>query len=133
MKLLTKNSDYAVRALASLDSGTFRSARAIAEEQEMPYQFLRRILRDLIKERVVVSKEGGSGGFRLNVDPARISVADIIRVFQGDVQFSTCMFRRKVCGNRSSCALRREIKRIEEMVEKELGKITLVRLMGTRK
>lgn len=60
MKVLTKNTDYAVRALISLGmkSGGWTSARAIADEQTIPYQFLRRILQELIRNGLVESKEG---------------------------------------------------------------------------
>ena len=135
MKLLTKNSDYAVRALIVLagNKTTFLSAREIAKQQDIPYQFLRRILQKLIRKKLVVSKEGGSGGFKINANPKDMSIVDIIRIFQGNVQLAECMFRRKICTNRSTCVLRKEIKRVEKIVEKEFSGITLARLLKEQK
>jgi predicted ArsR family transcriptional regulator len=67
MKLITRNTDYAIRALLVLadKEGEYVSAREIAEEQDIPYEYVRKILQELIKEKMVVSKEGGKGGFRL--------------------------------------------------------------------
>ena len=135
MKLLTKNSDYAIRALAVLadNKERFVSAREISEKQNIPYQFLRRILRRLILNKLVVSREGGRGGFKINADPKKASIIDVIKIFQGNLQLSDCMFRRKICRNRPHCVLRREIKRVEQIVAKEFEGITLARLLKTHK
>lgn len=131
MKLLTKNSDYAVRALLVLGANKAArvSARDIAKAQNLPYQYLRRILQVLIKEKIVVSKEGGKGGVRLLKAPGDIHLADVIRMFQGDVQFSECMFRHKICQNRPTCVLRKRIGVIEQKVIKELEGITIGTLL----
>jgi Rrf2 family cysteine metabolism transcriptional repressor len=131
MKLLTKHTDYAVRALLVLaqNKETFVSAREIANEQNIPYQFLRRILQELIKHKLVISKEGSEGGFKINQDPASIKVEEIIRIFQGNIQLSECMFRKKLCDNRSVCVLRKQIQRIEEIVSREFTKITIESLL----
>lgn len=135
MKLLTKSSDYAIRALAALSGGRYKflTAREIAAQEKIPYQFLRRILQTLIKHKLVTSREGLNGGFRINMKPADISVADIIRIFQGDVRLTECMFRKKICPNRPDCILRREIMRIARITEKEFEKITFAKLLKARK
>ena len=131
MKLLTKHSDYAIRALLFLGqhAHAYYSSREIARKQGIPYQFLRRILQQLIAGGLVVSRGGGRGGFRLIKTPGSISVVDVIKIFQGDVQFSQCMFRRKLCAQRAGCGLRREINRIERIVDNEFRKITLAKLL----
>ncbi|MFH1578440.1 MAG: Rrf2 family transcriptional regulator [Candidatus Omnitrophota bacterium] len=131
MKLLTKNTDYAVRALLELtrQKGAFISARQVAKEQDIPYQYLRRILRELIKNGLVISREGSRGGFKINKKPDSIAVVDVVKLFQGDIQFSECMFRNKICANRSKCVLRKEVQRIEKIVKKEFKGITIARLL----
>ena len=107
MKLLTKNSDYAIRALLVLAEkrDSFLSARDIAREQGIPYQFLRKILQELIKNKLVVSREGGKGGFKISKDPNSINIVDVRRVFQGNIQLAECMFRKQLCSNRETCML----------------------------
>lgn len=131
MKLLTKHSDYAIRALLVLaqKNGMFLSARLIAKEQNIPYQFLRGILQTLLKRKLIVSREGGGGGFRLNQPPESIIVEEVIRIFQGDIQLSECMFREKICRNRAVCVLRKQIQRIEQIVVKEFQDITIGTLL----
>ncbi|MBU2102122.1 MAG: Rrf2 family transcriptional regulator [Candidatus Omnitrophota bacterium] len=131
MKLLTKHSDYAVRALLFLAKNqVYSSSRKIATKQGIPYQFLRRILQQLIAGGLVVSRGGGQGGFKLIKKPESVSVVDVIKIFQGDVQFSQCMFRRQLCAHRAACVLRREISRIEKIVDNEFRKVTLAKLLS---
>jgi Rrf2 family protein len=132
MKLLTKNTDYVVRALIvlAMKKEVFVSAREIAKVQNIPYQFLRQILQKLIKEKFVEAKEGVGGGVHLIKDPAKISVLELIEIFQGNVELSDCMFRKKICPNRKTCVLRPEIKNIEKMVIEEFKKITISKLLA---
>ena len=135
MKVLNKETDYAVRALISLGmkSDGWVSAKAISDEQAIPYQFLRRILQELIRNGLVESKEGAGGGVRLGKNPAEIGVAAVIEIFQGKVQVSDCMFRKQLCSNRANCVLRHQIMRIERMVNDEFAKVTIGKLIDDLK
>ncbi len=131
MKLLTKDTDYAVRAVVNLARKPegYRSSREIAADEGIPLQFLRRILQKLTRAGLVTSREGVNGGVRLNADPARVRVSDIIKIFQGDIELSQCMFRKRLCTNRSTCVLRARIKVIEQMVSREFDKVTIATLL----
>lgn len=127
MKILTKKTDYAIRALLTLaaNDGRYVSAKTISGEQDIPYQFLRGLLQDMIKLGFVASREGTRGGFMIRSDPDGIRVKQLIEAFQGKVQVSDCMFRKQLCANRSNCVLRHEIMRIEQVVSDEFDKITI--------
>jgi len=131
MKLLTKNTDYAVRALLGLAQypDGFISARTLARRQGLPYSYLRKILQVLIKEGVVESREGGEGGFRLLMAPEEIKLSDLISLFQGRIQLSECMFRRKVCPNRKTCVLRENLLDIEKTVKDKFNRLTIAKLI----
>ncbi|MGC8774705.1 MAG: Rrf2 family transcriptional regulator [Chlorobaculum sp.] len=135
MKVLNKETDYAVRALISLGmkSDGWVSAKVISDEQAIPYQFLRRILQELIRNGLVESKEGAGGGVRLAKEPGLIAVAEVIEIFQGKVQLSECMFRKQLCSNRANCVLRHEIMRIEKMVNNEFSQVTIGKLIDDLK
>jgi Rrf2 family protein len=131
VKVLTKNTDYAIRALMAMggNRGTFVSTRVISNEHDIPYPYLRRIVRDLIENGLVKSREGAGGGVMLNANPSKIRVIDIINIFQGNIEISDCMFRQRMCANRDTCVLRHEIKRIENILVDEFKKITIQRLI----
>lgn len=58
MQLLTKHTDFAIRALLMLagQPDTYLSARRIADDQQIPYQFLRGLLQELSSEGLVRSR-----------------------------------------------------------------------------
>ncbi|NTW82842.1 MAG: Rrf2 family transcriptional regulator [Chlorobiaceae bacterium] len=127
MKVLTKKTDYAIRALLALAAGkdSYVSAKTISAEQDIPYQFLRGLLQEMIGMELIISKEGVQGGFKLHKDADKIQVKHLIEGFQGKVQVSECMFRKQLCKNRATCVLRHEIMRIEQVVSNEFEKITI--------
>jgi len=131
MKLLTKDTDYAVRAIVHLarHNDGYIPSREIAAAEGIPLQFLRRILHDLAQAGLVTSREGVAGGVRLHARPRDIRVSDIIRIFQGDIELADCMFRRRICANRAKCVLRKRIKAIEDVVNREFEKVTIARLL----
>jgi Rrf2 family protein len=130
MKLITKETDYALRALLNLarEDG-FLSSTEIAAREGIPLHFLRRILQSLIKAGVIKSKEGASGGVRLKARPEKIRLTDIIKIFQGRIQFSECVFRKKICTNHATCVIRRRIEKMENQVADELGNTTIADLL----
>ncbi len=127
MKLLTKHTDYAVRALVVLlkNKKRFVSAREIARLEKIPYAFLRRVLRVLIKNKLIEAKEGVTGGVKASAGVASIKISDVINIFQGPMQLSDCMFRRRICHKRSACPLRNEIRKIERSVNQQFSKLTI--------
>jgi Rrf2 family protein len=131
MKLLTKNTDYAVRALMQLatEPGRYLSATEIANREKIPAQFLKRLLQTLIRGKLLSSKEGVGGGVQLAKKPSAIRVIDVITLFQGEFQISACMFRKKVCPNRATCVLRRRVKAIEDRLVAEFEGITIQKLL----
>ena len=83
---LTSRSEYALLALIHLgrhDTGRYATTEAIASAQDIPLAFLEQILLALKRARFVVSAKGQHGGFRLARPPAQISLAEVIRLFDG--------------------------------------------------
>jgi Rrf2 family protein len=108
---------------------SFVPSRDISQQEEIPLQFLRRILQALIKSGIVESREGAAGGVRLKTDAGSIKIADLIRLFQGNIQLTECMFRKKICSNRKTCVLRKRIKKIENLVTREFEGMTIEDLL----
>ena len=134
MKLLTKETDYAVRALLNMskDKASYKGAKNISKEENIPYQFLRRILKRLKENGYIRTREGINGGARLAAAPGNIKISDLIVLFQGDIRISSCMFKKKICSNKRKCILRKKIKKIEGIVIREFGNITIHNLQNKK-
>jgi Rrf2 family protein len=131
MKLLTKESDYAIRSLLLL-AGTQEetvSSKSIAESEKIPLQFLRRILQTLTKAGIITAREGINGGVSLARSPQSISLSMIITLFQGDIQLTECLFRKKLCHNRANCVLRHRLMAIERKVADQFNTISIGTLL----
>ncbi|MBU1086140.1 MAG: Rrf2 family transcriptional regulator [Candidatus Omnitrophica bacterium] len=135
MKMITKNSDYAIRAILYLagQRDRFVPSREIAAQEEIPLIYLRRILQELIKGKIAESKEGVAGGVKLKIEPADISVAKVINIIQGGIQMLDCMFRKEICKNRVSCVLRKRMISIEEKVKQEFLELSIQDLINDNK
>jgi len=130
MQLLTKQTDYAVRALINLAlTDFFKDTGRISQEEQIPYPFLRKILQKLSEENYVETKKGLNGGVRLAKPVSEITLTRLIELFQGEIELSSCMFRKKICDNRKKCVLRKKIKSIEKMVVEEFSGITIADLV----
>jgi Rrf2 family protein len=78
--------DYAVRAaveLAVADREAVIKAEAIASAQDIPRKFLDNILQGLRQAGLIESRRGPDGGHRLVLDPAEVTLADVIRAIDG--------------------------------------------------
>jgi Rrf2 family transcriptional regulator, cysteine metabolism repressor len=85
MRLTTK-SEYALLALIHLarqPAGDNVSAEAIANAQAIPQSYLEQILRTLRQARFVASAKGQHGGFRLLKPASQVSIASVVRLFDG--------------------------------------------------
>jgi len=77
--------DYAIRALSELAAAGDGpvTAEHLASAQNIPLKFLRTIMTDLRRARLVSSQRGPEGGFTLARPAAEISLADIFRAVDG--------------------------------------------------
>ncbi|GAB3995816.1 RrF2 family transcriptional regulator [Nocardioides marmoraquaticus] len=83
---VSAKADYALRALIEIavrDDGRPVSAEELGRLQDIPHGFLQAILADLRRAGIVVSQRGQSGGWRMATEPARVTVADVIRAVDG--------------------------------------------------
>jgi Rrf2 family protein len=132
VQLLNKNTDYAVRAIIYMakNKGKLVSSSEIAKEERIPLPFIRRLLQLLAREKLIRTREGVKGGVFLKRSPAGIRLSEVIRICQGEVTVLKCLFRKEICPSRPRCVLRKKMKRIEVMINREFRKLTIDDLMG---
>lgn len=130
MKLITKNTDYAVRALCFLakQDGRIVPVSDLVGELRAPRPFLRKILQILNRKGMLKSCKGQGGGFRLALAPDKIFLGDLIKILQGPIQFNDCFFKKMFCADLRVCLLRKKINEIEKYVISELESISIASL-----
>lgn len=131
MKLITRDTDYAIRAICYI-AGQKQRVVTVAElvkELRIPYSFLRKILQTLNKRKILRSNKGRGGGFELSVVSNRIYLSDLMEIFQGTLTLNECFLKRLACPNIKICPLRKKLKNIENYVFKQLRSITAASLL----
>ena len=131
MKLITRDTDYAVRALCFMaqKKDDVISVTELVGRLRIPRPFLRKILQVLNKRGLLRSYKGVGGGFILADPPDKIFLVDLIKIFQGPFRLNECLFKKRICPERSSCMLRQKIDIVEEKVISELKDITIASLL----
>lgn len=83
---LTSRSEYALLALIALarhEPGEYINGETIANDQGIPPKFLQQILLILKHAGYVQSSKGQHGGYRLAKPPNVVTLAEIVRLFDG--------------------------------------------------
>jgi Rrf2 family protein len=83
---LTRRSEYALLALIHLARAKgegYVAVAAMAEAQGLPPKFLEQLLMALKRARLVKSRKGPHGGYRLARPAEKISLAEVIRLLDG--------------------------------------------------
>ncbi len=134
MKLITRDTDYAVRALCFIAESKQRivPVSTLVNKLKIPRPFLRQILQALNREGILKSYKGLGGGFELAILPRRILLVDLIKIFQGELRLNECIFKKKICPNKNICALRSRINTIEKEAISKLRSITMATLLNGR-
>jgi Rrf2 family protein len=131
MKLITRNTDYALRALCYISKQ--KDVVTVAELVRtlgVPRPFMRKILQQLNKKGVLESYKGRGGGFKLKIAPEELYLFKIMRIFQGQVGLNGCFLKKDICPNKGKCVLRKKINSIEEDVLRQLKAINVASLVG---
>lgn len=131
MKLITRDTDYAVRAICYIAQRDKKivSASELVNHLEIPRPFLRKIMQVLNKKRILKSTKGKGGGFTLTAKPQKMYLLDLIQIFQGRLKLNECTFKKKVCPNIKTCKLKKRIDKIQDYVIRELKTIRISDLL----
>ena len=127
MKLSVK-SDYAARAVLGLarhhHTGAALRVEQLAEEQNIPSNYLVQILIELKAQGIARSLRGKEGGYLLAKPPSEISMADVLRAVDGSV-FDTPALSDPDC----PAELRRAWRNLQRSVESAAAAISFQQLL----
>lgn len=110
--------------------------RDIAKSENIPQRFLENILLELKNLGFLGSKLGKSGGYFLLKNPVEITLADIVRHFEGTIAMLSCVSEKsyqpcEFCKEESLCKIRSTFKTVRDSTFGILSKTTLKDLCTT--
>jgi Rrf2 family protein len=133
--MITREADYAIRVvlcLAAMPKGRSMSTSVLAEQMFIPYRFLRRIVRKLCASGIVGSVRGKAGGIYLLEKPAKLSVHDILAIFDPRaLMLNRCYEDNNSCPRKKKCGVHRALEPVQKLLNERLEAISFADLAGT--
>jgi Rrf2 family protein len=135
--ILSKKTRYAIVALTRLAKEYGKGSlqiRTLADEEKIPQSFLENILLELKKLGILGSNLGKTGGYFLIKRPDEVSLADIVRHFEGTIALMYCVSEKsyrpcEFCKDEATCQIRKVFKEVRDSTFDILAKTTLDHLI----
>ncbi|MBI2082174.1 MAG: Rrf2 family transcriptional regulator [Deltaproteobacteria bacterium] len=118
---LPKTAEYALRVMVEImRQGVDRGINAsdLARLTHVPLPFLFKVLRSLVRKRLLLSRKGPDGGYRLASPPESIRIDDILRAIGYPSGDGHCIFGWKRCGGAHHCPLHSSWKEVKSAFRK---------------
>lgn len=96
----------------------------VCARRDLPKQYLVKIFSSLTKADLITPIRGKKGGYLLARDPAGISVLEVVEAVEGPIALNLCQFEVPKCDEKD-CPLRPVWTKLQKIVRKELGAVTL--------
>jgi len=126
MPIIKRETDYALRALVRLArTGDFMPVSALAESEDTPGDFLRKIMQALNRAGIVESRQGPFGGYRLARPPARLSLLQVLEAVQGPLVVNECFEAPEICSRSSGCPLRSHLSQLQRNICEQMERMRL--------
>ena len=116
--MFSKSCEYAIKAMICVaqktKDGNRVGVKELAKEIDAPEHFIAKILQELSRKKLVQSMKGPNGGFFLEKDDLRISLAQIVKAIDGDKIYNECVLGLKSCSQKSPCPVHNEYTEIKK-------------------
>ena len=125
---LGRLTDYAVTLLTQMvseDKGVW-AASDLAEKTGLPSPTVAKVLKQLAKSDIIAAQRGASGGYRLALPAASISVATIVEAMDGPIALTECSDGGDhSCGVEKICPMNGHGNKLRRAVRQALETVSL--------
>jgi len=132
---LSKKVEYgliAVRHMAAGKSGQTYTAKEIAENYNLPYELLAKVMQKLVHKGFVVSFQGANGGYVLARNPETITVSAVIEAIEESqsVKITQCQAEApENCVIFLTCTIKDPLIKLQGSINQVLEKLTVKELV----
>lgn len=129
--MLSQTVEYALRAttyLATVPKQS-RTVDEIAKVTHVPMAYLSKVLQQLVREEIVVSRRGAGGGFTLARAPDTLRVLEIVQAVDPIRRITTCPLGLAAHGKRL-CPLHKRLDNALAEMEKAFSASTLAEILA---
>ena len=116
-KMFSKSCEYAIKAMIFVAQKSKNEARVgikeIVKGTDSSEHFIAKIMQDLSRRKLVHSVKGPNGGFYLDKEDLKASIADIVKAMDGEKLYTDCVLGLKACSEKNPCPVHFEFKEIK--------------------
>jgi Rrf2 family protein len=115
--VFSKATGYGIRALAYLAGQPepgLCGLHEIAEHEQIPPVYLRKVLGELRRHRLLRSVKGIHGGYELARPAKNISLWEVFRVLEPDPYLDGCILGKAACNPDQPCVLHEDWRRVRK-------------------
>jgi Rrf2 family protein len=127
--IFSKSFGYAVRGLLFIafvqDEKRYVRVEEIAAGLSVPRHFMGKILKRLVKEDLLYSVKGPSGGFMLREGGLKIPLLQLMEKIDGLDSLQHCVIRVKECNEMSPCPLHFQMEEVKKKMRTILSDTTV--------
>jgi Rrf2 family protein len=105
---INRTTDYAIRVVMDLalqGRGQRITSAQIARRQEIPRDYISKVLVSLSRAGIVATLSGRAGGVQLLRPPASLSVLEVLEAVEGPLTLNRCLTRKGECPRDRSCTV----------------------------
>src|SRR5210317_1948482 len=132
--MITREIDYALRAVLYLTKQANPAevvvTAKLAEDMDIPYRFLRKIISRLSKAGIVKSHRGKSGGVTLPRPSSEISLSNVINAIDSSAFKVNLCTDDGDCSRLLLCCLHGEMLKIQHILDEKLDEVRFSDLLN---
>jgi Rrf2 family protein len=123
---VSKKAYYGLRAIVALaQNDKALSIHTLAEAEQLPEDYLEKILQSLRRCGIVEAKKGTAGGYALARAAKNVNVWEVLRELDGPIKTFAPISGALPCLHVSHCQTNKVWRKLEEKIEKTLTKIKI--------
>jgi len=130
---LNKSTRFALYGLVELgrEPKLVRSAGQIATKYRISEHHVAKVLQQLARSGLVESLRGIKGGFRIQADPATVTLLDVAEIFEPPTLIDGCMLldRGEHCDQHETCRIGCAIREVQDRAKESLRAISIASLV----
>ncbi len=129
--LYSKTAQYSIQSMLYIAANHSESnilVRDVARELGLPASFLSKILQTLSRYGFLNSVKGPRGGFSMSEKGAESTIAQLVEVIDGPMDFEMCIAGFVPCNSENACPLHESWKRIREEIRELVNRKSIMTL-----
>lgn len=110
----------AARYMAIKNHGSAVTAKEIADQHNISYELVAKVLQSLTKNEIAISFQGVKGGYSLKKNPLEISLIDLIKAVEPDYHITNCLKTDSIksdCTNSECCKIKDPLAEVQKKID----------------